>query len=57
MPQWLPLVAGNTAYVASSVVFIHSVWVFRYPTPFPRWIYTVVIGEFLSFSLIQDQPY
>jgi len=57
IPLWVPLVVGNTAYAASSVLFIHSVWVFRFSKPFPRGLYLAIVVELASFLWALSQPY
>lgn len=57
VPDWLVLVVGNTCYSASSVLFIHSVWVFRFSRPFSPWAYALLLIPLLSFILVLDQPY
>lgn len=57
LPPWAVLAVGNTAYAASNVLFLHSVWAFRFPQRFPRMVYAVVAVQFLSFVAVMDQSY
>jgi len=57
IPPWIPLVLGNTAYVAACVAYSHSVWVFRFVSRFPRGLYWALPVQLLSFVLVLDQPY
>jgi len=54
---WWPSVIGNSAYAASNILFLHSVWVFRFRSPFPRWLYAIIVIEFLTFLVSLEQPY
>lgn len=57
VPPWLPLVVGNTCYTAAALFFAHSVWVFRWRTPFPWPAYAVIAAQLLSFVVVLDSPY
>ena len=57
VPLWIPLVVGNASYAASSVLFVHSVWAYRFHSPFSRWFYALVVVQLLSFALTLNQPY
>ncbi len=57
VPPWIPLVLGNSAYTVASVLLSHSVWVFRFSAPFPRWVYGIIPLQVLSFVLVLGQPY
>jgi len=57
VPQWLPLIAGNSAYAISSIAYSRSVWEFRHTKPFPRWAFIVLLLVIFSFVLTYHQPY
>jgi signal transduction histidine kinase len=57
VPLWITLVLGNAAYTAASVLLSHSVWVFRFSAPFPRWAYLAIPLQILSFALAMGEPY
>ena len=54
---WIPLILGNSAYVASSLLYSHSVWVFRYTTRFSPWLYLIIPLQIVSFIGAFFQPY
>ena len=57
VPSWIPLILGNSAYAAATVVFFHSLWIFRFPSRFPRWIYLLIPVQLVSFAVLLNQPY
>jgi len=57
LPLWAVVVGGNGAYVASSFLFAHAIWVFRFRRPFPRSIYLLIPVILLSLYLVFDQPF
>lgn len=56
LPPFVPIVLANGAYLASLVFFGHSVWQFRYSTPFPRWVYAVFAVALVTLALVVDAP-
>ncbi|HTH14468.1 MAG TPA: HAMP domain-containing sensor histidine kinase [Spirochaetia bacterium] len=57
VPTWIPLVIGNSAYIAASLVYSHSVWSFRFGGRFPREFYLFVPAIVLSFFLVRNEPH
>ena len=57
VPAWIPVVAGNSAYLAATLLFSHSIWVFRFRNRFPRGLYGFVLLAVASFALVVEQPY
>jgi len=57
IPQWIPLVLGNSAYALSSLCYIHSIWVFRFKTKFtPAW-YCIGLLQVASFVWAYNRQY
>ncbi len=57
VPPWIPLILGNCAYAAAGIFYSHSVWVFRFKHPFPRWLYALLLLQVLTFCLAFTKPY
>ncbi len=56
-PSWIPFIVGNSAYAAASVLYSHSVWVFRFKPRFPRWLYGMIALQVITFCAAFTQPY
>jgi len=56
-PLWVPIILGNTAYLASGVCFLHSVWTFRFAKAFPKLLYALAPLTALVFLIVMHQSY
>jgi signal transduction histidine kinase len=56
-PVWVPVAGGNSAYLAATLLFSHSIWKFRFRSPFPGVLYAVVPLAVASMALVVGQPY
>lgn len=55
IPQVIPAVVEAGAQSLAFLVFSHSIWVFRFKVPFPRWIYGLMLPVLLSLVWASGQ--
>jgi signal transduction histidine kinase len=56
IPLWVPVVFGNGFFLLSCILFAHSLWVFQFSRPFPRWLYLFFIPILASLFLVLGDP-
>ncbi|GEM_PF-1444564 len=52
---FLIIAAGNTLLFASSLLYAHSAWRFRFRTHFPHWFYLFLVGFALVFTTLEQE--
>jgi signal transduction histidine kinase len=57
LPEFIAITMVNTLFIASPIFFAHSLWVFRYKSPFPRAVYLLIPTVASLFFVFQESDF